>query len=185
MKKIKKEFKWMEPVEFEKYQEYLRERHKEGWKFVKKGSVYHYFEACEPEDYLYEIDASKEMTLKEKEAYFGMYQEFGYEFATQAGRFYYFRKKAKAGEESFAGRENGEEKFEKVKRMKEFYDNHLIYIVLLLSINVFPATQATLSPDLYDKVWGMGIMLIAALGITPATRSYLKFRSVYKQYKYR
>lgn len=51
---VRKEHKYFTIVEHEKEQEYLREKQKAGWKFVKvTGLGTYHFEKCEPEDVIY------------------------------------------------------------------------------------------------------------------------------------
>ena len=62
MKEIKKEFRWFFITEYEKEAEYLRQRHKEGWKF--KNVIFpgiYTFEKCEPQDVIYQLDYNPEM----------------------------------------------------------------------------------------------------------------------------
>ena len=53
----KKQFKWFTIFEYEKEEQYLREMHKSGWKFIKVTGfgVYH-FEKCIAEDVVYQLD---------------------------------------------------------------------------------------------------------------------------------
>ena len=59
--------KKMEPriftiADWEKEEQYLRKRHREGWKFVKVNlpGLYH-FEKCSPEDVVYQMDYNQEV----------------------------------------------------------------------------------------------------------------------------
>ena len=57
----KKQFKWFTIYEYEKEQEYLRRMHREGWKFRKvSGLGMYHFEACVPEDVVYQLDYNQE-----------------------------------------------------------------------------------------------------------------------------
>lgn len=50
----KKQFKWYTIFEYEKEQDYLRNMHRSGWKFVKvKGLGVYSFEKCVPQDVVY------------------------------------------------------------------------------------------------------------------------------------
>ena len=56
---IKKQFKWFTIFEYEKEQDYLREMHKAGWKFIKvKGLGTYCFEKCDSQDVVYQLDYS-------------------------------------------------------------------------------------------------------------------------------
>ena len=66
---VRKEHKYFTIVEHEKEQEYLREKQKAGWKFVKvTGLGTYHFEKCEPEDVIYQLDYNQD-GLAHKEEY--------------------------------------------------------------------------------------------------------------------
>ena len=68
----KKQFKWFTIFEYDKEQDYLREMHKSGWKFVKvKGLGMYHFEKCVPQDVVYQLDYNQE-GLAHKEEYLKM-----------------------------------------------------------------------------------------------------------------
>ena len=54
MKNTKTEVRFFTITEWEKEQDYLRQQHQKGWKFVRVNFIglYH-FEKCEPEDVIY------------------------------------------------------------------------------------------------------------------------------------
>ena len=53
----KKEFRWFSIAQHVQEQDYLREQHKKGWKFVKvTGIGIYHFEKCESEDVVYQLD---------------------------------------------------------------------------------------------------------------------------------
>lgn len=92
MKNEKKEFKWFSVPEWKKEEAYLREQHKNGWKFVKVTSlgVYH-FVKCEPEDVVYQLDYNQE-GIAHKEEYIQMFQDCGWEYLMDYVGYSYFRK---------------------------------------------------------------------------------------------
>lgn len=57
MKEKKTELRIFTIADWEKEEQYLRKRHRKGWRFVKVGllGVYH-FEKCTPEDVVYQLD---------------------------------------------------------------------------------------------------------------------------------
>ena len=70
MKKVKKEFRWFNIMEYEKEEKYMSKRHQEGWKFkrVTFPGIYT-FERCEPEKVIYQLDYIK----KESNTRWNMY----------------------------------------------------------------------------------------------------------------
>ncbi len=92
MAKRRKEFKWFTIVEYEKEQEYLREMHKHGWKFLLvTGLGMYHFEECEPADVVYQLDYNKE-GLAHKDEYVQMFEDCGWEYMQDFWGFSYFRK---------------------------------------------------------------------------------------------
>ena len=90
--KTKKEFRYFNIFQYQKEQEYLRRRHQEGWRFVKVSGlgVYH-FEACTPEDVVYQLDYNQE-GLAHKEEYVQMFRDCGWEHVLDYVGYSYFRK---------------------------------------------------------------------------------------------
>jgi hypothetical protein len=90
--KSKKQFKWFTIFEYEKEQDYLREMHKSGWKFVKvKGLGMYYFEKCPSQDVVYQLDYNKE-GLAHKDEYLKMFDDCGWEYIQDYAGYSYFRK---------------------------------------------------------------------------------------------
>ncbi|MGN0350830.1 MAG: DUF2812 domain-containing protein [Roseburia sp.] len=92
MKNEKKEYRYFSVPEWEKEQEYLREQHRNGWKFVKVTGlgVYH-FEKCEPEDVVYQLDYNQE-GIEHKKEYVQMFEDCGWEYLMDFFGYSYFRK---------------------------------------------------------------------------------------------
>ena len=89
---VRKEHKYFTIVEHEKEQEYLREKQKAGWKFVKvTGLGTYHFEKCEPEDVIYQLDYNQE-GLAHKEEYVQMFRDCGWEYLQDFFGYSYFRK---------------------------------------------------------------------------------------------
>ena len=89
---VKKQFKWFTIFEYEKEQDYLREMHKLGWKFVEvKGFGMYYFEKCVPQDVVYQLDYNKD-GLAHKDEYLKMFDDCGWEYIQDFVGYSYFRK---------------------------------------------------------------------------------------------
>lgn len=80
--------------EYEEEQEYLTEQHKKGWKFIKfiMPGIY-IFEKCDPEDVIYQLDYNQD-GLRDKEAYYQIYRDCGWEHICDVMGYSYFRKLA-------------------------------------------------------------------------------------------
>ena len=87
-----KQFKWFTIFKYEQEQEYLRQMHKDGWKFVQvKGLGMYHFEKCEPKDVVYQLDYNKE-GLEHKDEYVQMFADCGWEYILDYAGYSYFRK---------------------------------------------------------------------------------------------
>lgn len=87
-----KQFKWFTIFEYEKEQDYLRQMHKEGWKFVRvKGLGMYHFEKSEARDVVYQLDYNKE-GLAHKEEYLQMFTDCDWEYIQDYADYSYFRK---------------------------------------------------------------------------------------------
>lgn len=113
----KKEFKWFTIFEYEKEQDYLREMHKSGWKFVRvTGLGLYHFEDCAPQDVVYQLDYNEE-GLAHKDEYLKMFEDCGWEYLQDYFGYSYFRKavsEAAAAEEIFCDEES---KFQMMQRV--------------------------------------------------------------------
>ena len=89
---MKKEFRYFSIFNHEEEQEYLREQHKQGWKFhhVSGLGTYHFIK-CEPEDVIYQLDYNQESS-KNKDEYIKMFSDCGWEYIQDFAEFSYFRK---------------------------------------------------------------------------------------------
>jgi hypothetical protein len=88
----KKQFKWFSIVEYEKEQDYLRDMHKAGWKFLQvKSFGMYYFEKCDAQDVVYQLDYNKE-GLAQKAEYVQMFADCGWEYIQDYAGYSYFRK---------------------------------------------------------------------------------------------
>ena len=90
----KKLFRYFSIFEYEKEEQFLREMHKSGWKFIKVTGfgVYH-FEKCTPEDVVYQLDYNQD-AQKNPDEYRQMFSDCGWEFLQSYAGYSYFRKPA-------------------------------------------------------------------------------------------
>jgi len=96
---MKKVFRYFTIFEYEKEQNWLREMHREGWKFRKvTGLGMYHFDACEPEDVVYQLDYNKDGQAH-REEYLQMFRDCGWEYVQDFVGYSYFRKPVTEGEE--------------------------------------------------------------------------------------
>ncbi|MBO5208830.1 MAG: DUF2812 domain-containing protein [Lachnospiraceae bacterium] len=95
-KTTKRLFRFWTIADFEAEEEFLREQHKQGWKFVKYTLPGFYtFEASTPEDVIYQLDFT-DTKCKATPAYLQMFADYGWEYLLTVNGFNYFRKPAVA-----------------------------------------------------------------------------------------
>lgn len=90
--KTKREFRFFSILEYEEEQAYLRAMHQSGWKLLRvSGLCLYSFEACEPEDVVYQLDYNKD-GLAHKAEYVQMFADCGWEYLQDYVGYSYFRK---------------------------------------------------------------------------------------------
>ena len=131
----KKEFRWFSIFEYEKEQEYLREQHKNGWKFINvTGLGMYHFEECQPEDVIYQLDYNQEGSAH-KEEYVQMFSDCGWEYIQEFVGYSYFRKSVEAmdsEEEIFCDESS------RIAMMDRVYKGRLLPLLVILSACLMP-----------------------------------------------
>ena len=78
MKEQKTELRIFTIAGWEKEEQYLRKRHREGWRFTELSLPgFYHFEKCTPADVVYQLDYNEE-GLKHKAAYVQTFQDRGW-----------------------------------------------------------------------------------------------------------
>ena len=90
-KSLKREFKFFTVPQWQEEQDYLRQRHREGWRFSHVRGLAYHFEPCVPEDVVYQLDFNPEGRAH-KEEYIQMFQDCGWEYLQDFAGYSYFRK---------------------------------------------------------------------------------------------
>ncbi|MCQ4638534.1 DUF2812 domain-containing protein [Anaerovorax odorimutans] len=142
-------------TDYEKEEQFLRERHNQGYRLTRVGMpFFYYFEECEPEDVVYRLDFNPQ-EASEKEGYLQLYADYGWEYLQELNGFSYFRKKAANAEESeleiFC---DNESKLEMLKRI--FMKRMLLLMAIFLCAGV--AQIPSIINGVHDNA--AGIMLI-------------------------
>ena len=77
-------------AEFNEEAQWLASMHRDGWRMISTTGFKYEFEACEKEDWTYQLDFRDE--AMNEEDYIQMYADYGWEFVTRFRHWYYFRK---------------------------------------------------------------------------------------------
>ena len=176
--KYKKVFKWFSIFEYEKEQDYLREMHKSGWKFVRVNWLGMFvFEKCVPEDVVYQLDYNQE-GRKNKDEYIKMFNDCGWEYLQDLGGYSYFRKPvSESGEadEIFCDDES------RVQMMERVVKGRMVPLLILFSFVVVPQFILQILSQRY-----IGVALFAGILVLYLycfTYSFIKYREYRKKVK--
>ncbi len=135
MREIKKVFRFFTIFEYEEEQAYLRHMHQSGWKFVKvSGFCCYYFEKCEPEDVIYQLDYNPD-GIAHKAEYIQMFNDCGWEYMQDYLGYSYFRKPAAEAieaEEIFCDETSRQEMLHRI------FKNRLVPLFVLFSLVLIP-----------------------------------------------
>lgn len=93
-KDIKRVWRYYTLADYEKEEQFLSKMAAQGWRFVDTNGFRYTFERCEPEQVVYRIDFSG-LDLNERDDYYAMFRDFGWEYLQDFNGFSYFRKNGK------------------------------------------------------------------------------------------
>lgn len=118
--------------DFQEEAEWLSKMQKEGWKFVFTDGRKYRFEACEKEEWSYQLDFKEDGT--DEEAYIQMYQDFGWEYVFRFRKWFYFRKKKTEEQEDLSIFSDNESKIDMCRRVSngQFFSFLPLYVVVLV-----------------------------------------------------
>lgn len=160
MKNKKTEYKLFSVFQWKQEQEYLRQQHKNGWKFVKVNLLgFYHFERCKPEDVIYQLDYNPEGT-SHKEQYVQMFRDCGWEYLQDYVGYSYFRKpalEANGAEEIFCDDDS------RLDFMKRVFKGRLAPLITMFFCIIIP--QLFLQPGLGSPLAKIFTGLLAGLGI--------------------
>ncbi len=170
----KREFKYFTIFAYEKEQDYLREMHKSGWKFVRvSGFGMYHFKKCEPEDVVYQLDYNKE-GLAHKEEYIQMFQDCGWEYLQEYVGYSYFRKSASemnGNEEIFCDDSS------RLHMMERVFKGRMVPLFVLFFAVLLPQFCIQISMHNYSIAFMVGLVLILYIVVFAAgAKKYWEFR---------
>ena len=135
MKEQKTELRIFTIAGWEKEEQYLRKRHREGWRFIELSLPgFYHFEKCTPADVVYQLDYNEE-GLRHKAAYVQTFQDRGWEYLQDFGGFSYFRKPVSQmqGEERFFSDDAA-----KLKMMRRVFAGRYLPVLIILVLLILP-----------------------------------------------
>lgn len=163
MKNTKTEFRFFSIPEWKKEERYLREEHKNGWKFVKvNGLCLYHFQKCEPRDMVYQLDYNPDSTLQ-KDEYIQIFRDCGWEYLQNYAGYSYFRKAASemdTAEEIFC------DDTSRLDMMKRIFKGRMIPLLMIFFLVIIPQIihQSIISTYFSSTSFSYGLMIFL-LGI--------------------
>ena len=153
MKEKKTVFKMFTVTQYDQEAEYLRTQQQKGWKLTRvTGGMFYHFEACEPEDVVYQLDYNQD-GIKNKDEYVKMFTDCGWEYLFDVNGYSYFRKPQSQmeGEEKIFC--DDQSRLEMLRRVIKGRIYPLIIIFLLIIIPQLTRVHFTASgrADLFIK----------------------------------
>jgi len=133
-KTTKRTVRFFSVVDWQKEEEYLRDMHKKGWKFVSYGWSGFLFEKCEPEDVVYQLDFKTDD--KNTDEYLQMFKDCGWEYLQDFGGYSYFRKPASEMKENEEGIFCDDES--RLEMLKNVYRKRVMPLVTIFFLVIIP-----------------------------------------------
>lgn len=156
MSEVKRCIRLFTLFDYDIEEEWLREMHKNGWKF-RKGGFFYTFDKCEPEDVIYKIDFQGD--IEDRKNYLSMFEDYGWEYLMEFNRFVYFRKSADSVEnnetddlEIFSDNES------KLDMMKRILRSRMLPILIIFLCCVTPRFIDAFNGE--TSVFGIRIMWV-------------------------
>ncbi len=110
MKERKTTVKFFTIADWKKEEKYLTQMHQKGWRFERITIPFFYhFVKCEPKEVVYQLDYYQPGVLENREEYFQMFSDCGWEYILDFVGYSYFRKPVedmKGNEEIFCDLES-------------------------------------------------------------------------------
>lgn len=132
-------------ADWEKEEQYLQKRHKEGWKLVRISfpMLYH-FEKCFPEDMVYQLDYGRDGGVS-KDEYLQRRRENGWEYIQSFAGYNYFRKPVDEVQGQTDAFCDDKSRLDRMRRMFMWRYLPILILLLLILPNLFwhsPGTEA-------------------------------------------
>lgn len=180
MKTTKTQIRFFTVADHEEEQEYLNRMHRTGWKIVRVGPpCFYHFEACEPENVVYQLDYYQERKFR-REEYLKIFEDCGWEYLFDFMDYHYFRKPAaemEGNEEIFCDDES------RLDMMKRVFRGRIIWLLVLFFVTVVPNTVMSVERS-FEGSFSWGIVLMIWI-ILFALYVFLFIRFAWKYYVFK
>ena len=172
-------FGWFTVPEWEKEEAWLREQHKKGWKLINVTFPGFYrFEACTPEDVVYQLDYNQE-GRSHKGEYLTMFADCGWEYIADMAGYSYFRKPVSQMNEEEEIFSDEDSKMEMIHRVYKGRVKLLIILFLCVILPQFIMAERWLN----EGPMGVGIFIMIFAVFVMYVCLFIQFARKYKQTK--
>ena len=133
MRNKKRVFRYFTIMDYENEGEFLREQHKQGWKFTKVSflGIYH-FVKCNAEDVIYQLDYNQD-GISHKSEYVQMFEDCGWKYLLDFVGYSYFRKpvsEMKGNEEIFCDDDS------RLEMMKRVFKGRMLPLIIVFFASI-------------------------------------------------
>lgn len=180
MKITKTELRFFSIPQWKKEENYLREQHRNGWKFVKvSGFCLYHFQKCEPTDVIYQLDYNADSTLQ-KDEYIQMFRDCGWEYLQNYVGYSYFRKAASdmdGTEEIFC------DDISRLDFMKRVFKGRMVPLLTIFFLIIIPQIIVASINNVFGFMILYCVMLVVylAMFISFAVPFWKYYQSVHKK----
>ena len=182
---IKRVRKYFSIAEFEKEEKYLTDMAAQGWRFVDTNGTIYTFERCEPEQVVYRLDFSG-IPLDQRDDYYAMFRDYGWEYLQDSYGFSYFRKPAEgASPEDLEIFSDGASHLEMVRKIMLKKITPMILILISTVMISYDKMLRVIRNDSPDKGDWFSVIIVTLLVLTIAVlfcRTLGEFLHLKKKY---
>lgn len=178
----KKMFRIYTITDFEKEEDFLREQHRMGYKFIKwTFPGFYSFERCEPQDMVYKMEFS-DTGNQDKSEYIQMYADFGWDYMFDVVGWSYFRKRAEevdGNEEIFSDSQS------KIEHIRRVFQRRMIPLIAIFLCCVIPQVVHLFDGEVHkigQKLFAGFWIVMFVLYIVILLYSLFGFMSLKKKY---
>ncbi len=168
--------------DFDKEEKFLREQHRQGYKFVKwTFPGFYCFEKCEPQDVIYRLELGN-VKDREKSEYIQMYEDFGWNYMFDAIGWSYFKK---AADEKDGNEELFSDKQSKIAHLERVFRKRLCPCIVIFLCCVIPNFTKVVNEGAWAlgyKIWNGSWIVMFILYIFVLVYCSWRFFKLKKEY---
>lgn len=154
-------------------EEWLRQQARQGWHLVRPGIGSYLFQRGQPQDIVYRLDYTGATGPDERQAYFDLFQQAGWELVSELVGWQYFRKPARPGEVDQIYTD-AESKIARHNRLLTLFG----ILTAFLAFNLFNMSRMPYPNDLGRALVLFSLTVALCLNGYALLRTYLRIRDL-------